>query len=104
MAEETAGEKTFAPTEKRKADAARKGDVLRSKELATFAATGTGALALLALGGWINAALAQVARAGFSFDRAALDGFAPGAAMGDAAWAALPPVMHTVSPVNGPRR
>jgi flagellar biosynthesis protein FlhB len=93
MAEETAGEKTFAPTEKRKADAARKGDVLRSKELATFAATGTGALALMALGGWINEALAQVARAGFSFDRAALDGFAPGAAMGDAAWAALPPVI-----------
>ncbi|HCY03282.1 MAG TPA: hypothetical protein DHU71_10985, partial [Erythrobacter sp.] len=29
---ETAGEKTFAPTEKRLADAAKKGDVLRSKD------------------------------------------------------------------------
>ncbi len=31
------GEKSFAPTDKRKRDAARKGDVLRSRELATAA-------------------------------------------------------------------
>jgi flagellar biosynthetic protein FlhB len=37
--------------------------------------------------------MGRIARAGFSFDRAALDGFAPGAAIGDAAFAALPPVM-----------
>jgi flagellar biosynthetic protein FlhB len=93
MAEESAGEKTFAPTAKRRADAAKKGDVLRSKEVATLAATGTGALALMVLGPWLGDALAQVARAGFRFDRAALDGFAPGAAMADAAAALLPPVM-----------
>lgn len=93
MAEETAGEKTFAPTPKRLADAAKKGDVLRSKELATLAATGTGALALLGLGPWLAESLAHTARAGFRFDRAALDGFAPGAAMADAALAVLPPVM-----------
>ena len=34
---ETAGEKTFAPTEKRLRDAANKGDVLRSKDLGTAA-------------------------------------------------------------------
>ena len=34
---ETAGEKTFAPTEKRLADAAKKGDVLRSKDAGTAA-------------------------------------------------------------------
>jgi flagellar biosynthetic protein FlhB len=93
MAEESAGEKTFAPTPKRRADAAKKGDVLRSKEVATLAATGTGALALLALGPWLAESLAATARAGFAFDRAALDGFAPGAAMADAALAVLPPVM-----------
>ena len=93
MAEESAGEKTFAPTAKRRADAAKKGDVLRSKELATLAATGTGALALMGLGPWLGDALVQVALAGFRFDRAALDGFAPGAAMADAAAALLPPVM-----------
>jgi len=93
MAEETAGEKTFDPTPKRRQDAAKKGDVLRSKELATLAGTGAGAMALCGLGAWLNDAMGRIARAGFSFDRAALDGFAPGAAMGDAALAALPPVM-----------
>ena len=93
MAEETAGEKTFAPTAKRRADAAKKGDVLRSKELATLAATGTGALALLALGPWLAESMVATARAGFRFDRAALDGFAPGAALADAALAVLPPVL-----------
>jgi flagellar biosynthetic protein FlhB len=93
MADETPGEKTFAPTEKRKSDAAKNGDALRSKEVATVAATGAGGLALLGLGGWLNDSIAQVARAGFSFDRAALDGFAPGALMTDAALALLPPVM-----------
>lgn len=93
MAEETPGEKTFDPTPKRRADAAKKGDVLRSKELATAAATGTGALALWGLGAWLNEGLGQIARAGFTFDRAALDGFTPGAALGDAALAAFPPVM-----------
>lgn len=93
MAEETPGEKTFDPTPKRRADAAKKGDVLRSKELATLAGTAAGALALWGLGAWLNESMGQIARAGFSFDRAALDGFAPGAAIGDAALAALPPVM-----------
>jgi flagellar biosynthetic protein FlhB len=93
LAEETPGEKTFAPTQKRRQDAAKKGDVLRSKELATLAGTAAGALGLLALGSWLNESLGRIARAGFSFDRAALDGFTPGAALGDAALAALPPVM-----------
>lgn len=93
MAEETPGEKTFAPTAKRRQDAARKGDVLRSKELATAAATGAGALGLWGLGAWLNEGLGEVARAGFHFDRAALDGFTPGAAMGEAALAVLPPVI-----------
>jgi flagellar biosynthetic protein FlhB len=93
MAEETPGEKTFAPTQKRREDAAKNGDVLRSRELATLAATGTGALALWAFGAWISEGLAAIARAGFVFDRRALDGFTPGMVMGDAMFAALPPVL-----------
>lgn len=93
MADETPGEKTFAPTQKRREDAAKNGDVLRSRELATLAATGTGALALWAFGAWISEGLAAIARAGFVFDRRALDGFTPGMAMGDAMFAALPPVL-----------
>ncbi len=93
MAEQTSGEKTFAPTEKRRSDAAKNGDVLRSKELATATATGAGALALWGLGSWLGEGMGAVARAGFTFDRAAIDVFAPGALMGDAALAALPPVI-----------
>lgn len=92
MAEDTAGEKTFAPTPKRRQDAAKKGDVLRSKEFATLAGTAAGAAALWGLGAWLNDGMGRIARAGFTFDRAALDRFTPGAAMGDAAFAALPPV------------
>lgn len=92
MAEETPGEKTFAPTAKRRADAARKGDVLRSREAATAAATGAGAAALMAVGPWLAEGLGRIARAGFAFDSAALDRFTPAAALGDAAFAALPPV------------
>lgn len=93
MAEETPGEKTFEPTAKKRSDAAKNGDVLRSKEVATAAATVAGGAALLAVGPWLNDSIAQVARAGFQFDRAALDGFEPGALMADAALALLPPVM-----------
>ncbi len=93
MSEPTPGEKTFAPTQKRRSDAAKNGDVLRSREVATVAATGTGALALAGLGGWLNDALGATARAGFTFDRATLDRFAPGASIIDAATALLPPVM-----------
>jgi flagellar biosynthetic protein FlhB len=93
MAEETPGEKTFDPTPKRRQDAAKKGDVLRSKELATLTGTAAGAGALWGLGAWLNESMGQVARAGFAFDRAALDGFTPAAALGDAALAVLPPVI-----------
>jgi flagellar biosynthetic protein FlhB len=93
MADETPGEKTFAPTPKRRQDAAKKGDVLRSKELATLAATGAGALALWGLGTWLAESLGHLARAGFRFDRPALDRFSAAAAISDAAYAVLPPVM-----------
>lgn len=92
MAEETPGEKTFAPTEKRRADAARNGDVLRSRELATLAGTGAGGLALLGIGPWLTDSVGSTARAGFQFDHAALDAFAPGAMMLDATLALLPPL------------
>jgi flagellar biosynthetic protein FlhB len=58
-----AGEKTFAPTEKRKRDAATKGDVLRSRELATAVAMLVGAAWLQFAGPWLldelSAALRQ---------------------------------------------
>ncbi len=52
MSEES-GEKQFDPTPKRKADAAKKGDVLRSKEVGTAVAILAGTAWLYVLGGWL---------------------------------------------------
>lgn len=93
MSEESAGEKTFEPTDKKKADAAKKGDVLRSREVATFAAVATGGATLMLVGPWLTLGLTQVAHAGFRFDRAQLDGFAPGQMLGMAGEALLPPIL-----------
>jgi flagellar biosynthesis protein FlhB len=94
MSEEAqSGEKSFAPTEKRKRDAAQKGDVLRSKELATAAVVLSGAGALLTGGPWLQEKLADTMRLGLSWDRATLDQFDPGTAMFAALLALLPPVL-----------
>jgi flagellar biosynthesis protein FlhB len=90
---ETAGEKTFAPTAKRKQDAAKKGDVLRSKELATAAAILIGAVWLKFAGPWVLDGLRSAMRAGFSWDRAALDGFDVGPIMISLLLVTLPPVL-----------
>lgn len=91
--QDQSGEKTFAPTEKRKRDAAQKGDVLRSKELATAAVMLVGAGAFMAGGPWLLEALSDTMRAGFVWDRAALDNFTPQTAMLAALSALLPPVL-----------
>ncbi len=87
------GEKSFAPTEKRKHDAALKGDVLRSRELATAAAVLAGAAWLKFAGPWLIEALADGARAGLTWDRAALEDFSPGAVLLRLTLAVLPPVL-----------
>ncbi len=92
MSEETTGEKRFEPTEKRKKDAAKKGDVLRSKEASTAAAITTGAFMLSMVGPWLYEELAGVAVMGFQFDRSALETVAPGALFTRAAAAVLPPI------------
>ena len=60
------GEKTFAPTEKRKRDAALKGDVLRSRDMATAIAMLVGAVWLKFAGPWLFAKLQNGTRAGLS--------------------------------------
>jgi len=90
---EQAGEKTLAPTEKRKRDAARQGDVLRSRELATAAAMLAGAAWLKFAGPWLLENLMGVLGAGLTFDRAAITDFAPGRLGTGMAMAVLPPVL-----------
>lgn len=87
------GEKSFAPTAKRKQDAAKKGDVLRSRELGTAVAVLAGAAWLKLAGPWLLTTLATATRAGLSWDRAALEDFNPGAALLTLMLAALPPVL-----------
>lgn len=81
MAEAPGGEKTEAPTGRRRQDAAEKGDVLQSRELGT-------ALVLVAGAGWIAlagpmllAALEGMLKGALSFDEGAIVDFDPAGAI-----------------------
>ena len=89
---ETAGEKTHAPSPKRLRDAAAKGDVLRSRELATAVTVLAGAGWLVLAGPWMLAALGDAARHGLTWDRATIDDFNPARVMIPALIAVLPPI------------
>ncbi len=92
MSGESSGEKRFDPTPKRKSDAAKEGDVLRSKEVATATAMATGTFTLAMVGPWLFSGLKGVARANFQFDFSTLGSFTPGTRFADAASALLPPI------------
>ena len=87
------GEKSFDPTEKRKRDATQKGDVLRSREVATAIAVLAGAVWLKLAGPWMLDALSDAARIGLTWDRAALEDFAPGRILFALAMGVLPPLL-----------
>lgn len=87
------GEKSFDPTEKRKRDAAQKGDVLRSREVATAIAVLAGAVWLKLAGPWMLDALTDAARIGLTWDRAALEDFSPGRILFALAMGVLPPLL-----------
>ena len=99
MSEDTSGEKTFEPTEKKKQDAARKGDVLRSKELATAVAMATGVLTLSLASSWLFGGIEKTAQASFAFDRAALESEDPSSLFSTAAQYVLPPILTIGSAV-----
>ena len=87
------GEKTQAPTEKRKREAALKGDVLRSRDMATAVATLVGAVWLKFAGPLLFDRLSTGARAGLNWDRGAIEQFEPGAAMLRLGASVLPPLL-----------
>src|SRR5690606_23766134 len=72
---ESAGEKNFAPTPKRRRDAAQKGDVMRSRELSTAAVMLFGAVWLSFAGPWLLGDLVALLRASLIFDHEALSQF-----------------------------
>ena len=90
---ESAGEKTFAPSAKRKQDAARKGDVLRSRELSVAVTMLVGAVWLKFAGPWMLGIFGDALRAGFVWDRTAIDHFAPERLLLDLLALALPPIL-----------
>ena len=87
------GEKNFEATAKKKQDAAKRGDALRSKELATAAGMASGACVLSFVAPWLFGGVESVALASFRFDAAALEHADPGSLFGNAAGAVLPPIL-----------
>ncbi len=87
------GEKTLAPTEKRRREAAAKGDVLRSREVATAVAVLVGAAWLKFAGPWLFDRLSAALRSGLSWDRSAVEVFDPAGAIQAVTWAVTPPLL-----------
>jgi flagellar biosynthetic protein FlhB len=90
---EQSGEKSFAPTEKRRKDAAGKGDVLRSREVATAVSVLVGAGWLILAGPWLFDGMADIARDAFTFDSRDLADPPPSGTLLRALQALLPPVL-----------
>ncbi len=86
-------DKTFAPSAKRRRDAAQKGDVLRSREVASAIAVLIGAAWLKFAGPWLYNRLALAVRQGLYWDRSALEDFTPGAALLGLLWAMALPLL-----------
>ncbi len=89
MAEEF-GEKTEAPTPKRRKDAREKGDILRSRELATALVMLAGVAWLIMLGGNLLAACKALMTESFRFDVRDVEDFAPWRPLVQAGWHLLP--------------
>lgn len=98
---ESSGEKTFAPTEKRLRDAAKKGDVLRSRELATVVAVFIGAGWLKFQGPQLLAGLKEVTRIGLVWDTALMEDFSPSLLLMPILSAVLVPVLTLACIVMG---
>lgn len=93
------GEKSFAPTAKRKREAARKGDVLRSRELATAATILFGGAWLAFAGPWLLGDLGGVLRESLTFDRGDIADFHPGRLLVMGLLTTLPPALTLAAPI-----
>lgn len=90
---EQEGEKSFAPTAKRKKDAAGKGDVIRSREMATAAGMAMGGAWLALAGPWVMDRLLRALATGFTWRRADIDDFTPGQRLLQVLVELLPPIL-----------
>ncbi|TCM18851.1 flagellar biosynthetic protein FlhB [Novosphingobium sp. PhB165] len=90
---EQEGEKSFAPTAKRRKDAAEKGDVIRSREMATAAGVAMGGAWLALAGPWVLDRLLRALATGFTWRRADIDDFTPGQRLLQVLVELLPPIL-----------
>lgn len=93
------GDKNFAPSEKRLADAAKKGDVLRSKDAGTAAVMLVGATWLVFAGPYLMQGLSGLARDAFLFDSDAIRHFDAGRLSIAALFVTIPAVLSLAVPV-----
>ena len=87
---EDMGDKTEAPTPKRRKDAREKGDVLKSRDLATALTVLAGVGWLIVFGPMLVSALKAVMAASFSFGRADVEDFQPARPLIEAGWKLAP--------------
>lgn len=87
------GEKTEAPTPKRKKDAAEQGDVLRSKEFATALVVMAGCAWLALAGPSLIGACKAVMASSFQFGRADIEDFSPFRPLLDSGWKLAPSII-----------
>lgn len=83
---EHGGEKTEAPTPKRKQKAVEEGNVLRSRDLATALVVLTGVAWMILMGPALMAACREVMAASFSFGRGDVEDFSPWRPLAQAGW------------------
>ena len=84
------GDRTEAPTQKRKDDSRKKGDILKSRDLATALVVLAGVAWMLMFGPKLVAACREVMRASFTFGRGDVEDFRPMAPLVEAFWRLLP--------------
>ena len=89
MAEDM-GDKTEAPTAKRRKDAKEKGDVLKSRDFATALTVLAGVAWLIFFGPMLVGALKDVMAASFQFGRADVEDFQPARPLVEAGWKLAP--------------
>ncbi len=89
---EGGGEKTEAPSAKRKQQAADDGNVLRSRDLATALVVMAGVAWLVFMGPALLAACREVMAASFQFGRADVESFSPWRPLAEAGWRLAMPV------------
>jgi flagellar biosynthesis protein FlhB len=100
-------QQTEAPTQKRRDDAVRDGDVLQSRELGTALVMIAGAAWLIIVGPWFAASCLAILKEGLVLDHQDLAAFAPGEALFRLVGLALAPVaslfvLCLVASVAGP--